>query len=104
MEKKSRRSGTDPVVALTLIFVVLKVMGLISWSCKFAFAKRSEAMKAPVGLSSDRTFLRKQNGGVSLRQLPVCRPMLNKCTTIIDKPCVQDYNKIIGKDDNKGMR
>ena len=32
MEKKSRRSGTDPVVALTLIFVVLKVMGLISWS------------------------------------------------------------------------
>ena len=30
--------------------------------------------------------------------------MLNKCTTIIDKPCVQDYNKIIGKDDNKGMR
>ena len=32
MEKKSRRSGTDPVVALTLIFVVLKVMGLILWS------------------------------------------------------------------------
>ena len=32
MEKKSRRSGTDPIVALTLIFVVLKVMGLISWS------------------------------------------------------------------------
>lgn len=32
MEKNSRRSGTDPVVALTLIFVVLKVMGLISWS------------------------------------------------------------------------
>ena len=25
---------------------------------KFAFAKRSEAMKAPVGLSSDRTVLR----------------------------------------------
>ena len=35
MEKKSKRygrSGTDPVVALTWIFVVLKVMGLISWS------------------------------------------------------------------------
>lgn len=32
MEKESRRSGTDPIVALTLIFVVLKVMGLISWS------------------------------------------------------------------------
>ena len=27
-------------------------------SDKFAFAKRSEAMKAPVGLSSDRTVLR----------------------------------------------
>ena len=27
MEKKSRRSGTDPVVALTLIFVVLKSNG-----------------------------------------------------------------------------
>ena len=35
MEKKTRqsgRSGMDPVVALALIFVVLKVMGLISWS------------------------------------------------------------------------
>ena len=74
-------------------------------SDKFAFAKRSEAMKAPVGLSSDRTVLRTaQDGGVSLRQVPVCIPMLNKCTIIIDKPCVQDYNKIIGKDDNKGMR
>ena len=40
---------------------------------KFAFAKRSEAMKAPVGLSSDRTALRTaQDGGVSLRQVPVC--------------------------------
>lgn len=35
MEKKAKRfgrSGMDPVVALTLIFVVLKAMGLISWS------------------------------------------------------------------------
>ena len=39
---------------------------------KFAFAKRSEAMKAPVGLSSDRTVLRQQDGGVSLRQVRVC--------------------------------
>ena len=38
---------------------------------KFAFAKRSEAMKAPVGLSSDRTVLRQQDGGVSLRQVRV---------------------------------
>ena len=41
-------------------------------SGKFAFAKRSEAMKAPVGLSSDRTVLRQQDGGVSLRQVRVC--------------------------------
>ena len=32
MEKKTKRSGMDPVVALTLIFVVLKATGLISWS------------------------------------------------------------------------
>ena len=33
MEKKKRsgRSGMDPVVALALIFVVLKAMGMISW-------------------------------------------------------------------------
>lgn len=34
MEKKAKRygrSGTDPIVALTLIFVVLKATGLISW-------------------------------------------------------------------------
>ena len=41
-------------------------------SDKFAFAKRSEAMKTPVGLSSDRTVLRTaQDGGVSLRQVRV---------------------------------
>ena len=39
---------------------------------KFAFAKRSEEMKAPVGISSDRTVLRQQDGGVSLRQVRVC--------------------------------
>ena len=32
MEKKAKRSGMDPIVALALIFVVLKAMGLISWS------------------------------------------------------------------------
>ena len=31
-EKKSHRSRTDPIVALVLIFAVLKVTGLISWS------------------------------------------------------------------------
>lgn len=94
-EKKSHQSRMDPIVALVLIFAVLKVTGLISWSwlwvfspiwitlcfhCYFssiwsvdeslkesgnfqfavfvlgrvwggtAFAKRSAAMKAPVGL------------------------------------------------------
>lgn len=32
MEKKSHRSRMDPIVALVLIFAVLKVTGLISWS------------------------------------------------------------------------
>ena len=36
---------------------------------KFAFAL---ATNIPVGCLSDRTFLRKQNGGVSLRQVHVC--------------------------------
>ena len=40
---------------------------------KFAFAKRSEAMKAPVGLSSDRTVLRQQDGGAAPRQVRVCQ-------------------------------
>ena len=38
----------------------------------FAFAERSAAMKAPVGLLSDRTVLRQQDGGASPRQVPVC--------------------------------
>ena len=41
---------------------------------KLAFAQRSGAMKAPVGLSSDRTVLRKQDGGVSPRQVTVGLP------------------------------
>ena len=39
---------------------------------KFAFAQRSGAMKAPVGLLSDRTVLRQQDGGASPRQVRVC--------------------------------
>ena len=43
---------------------------------KLAFAQRSGAMKAPVGLLSDRTVLRKQDGGALPRQatagLPRC--------------------------------
>ena len=36
---------------------------------KFAFVKRSETMKSPVGTLSDRTFLRKQDGGALPRQV-----------------------------------
>lgn len=32
MNKESKRPGMDPIVALVLIFAVLKVTGLISWS------------------------------------------------------------------------
>ena len=39
---------------------------------KFAFVKRSETMKSPVGTLSDRTVLRKQDGGASPRQVRVC--------------------------------
>ena len=39
---------------------------------KFAFAQQRGAMKAPVGLSSDRTVLRQQDGGASPRQVRVC--------------------------------
>ena len=35
---------------------------------KFAFVKRSAAMKAPVGLLSNKAVLRKQDGGESPRQ------------------------------------
>ena len=39
---------------------------------KFAFAQQRGAMKAPVGLLSDRTVLRKQDGGAPPRQVRVC--------------------------------
>lgn len=31
-EKRNKRFGRDPIIALTMIFVLLKVTGLISWS------------------------------------------------------------------------
>lgn len=31
-EKRNKRSGRDPIIALTMILVLLKVTGLISWS------------------------------------------------------------------------
>ena len=50
-------------------------MSLFRLPCgKLAFAQRSGAMKAPVGLLSDRTVLRKQDGGASPRQVTVVLP------------------------------
>ena len=31
-EKRNKRSGRDPIIALTILLVLLKVTGLISWS------------------------------------------------------------------------
>ena len=41
---------------------------------KLPFAQHSRAMKAPVGLLSDRTVLRKQDGGALPRQVTVAPP------------------------------
>ena len=50
-------------------------MSLFCLPCgKLAFAQRSGAMKAPVGLLSDRTVLRKQDGGASPRQVTAGLP------------------------------
>ena len=58
-----------------LFFFAGGVMGLFRLPRgKLAFAQRSGAMKAPVGLLSDRTVLRKQDGGASPRQVTVGLP------------------------------
>ena len=46
---------------------------------QFAFVERSRTMKAPVGLLSDRTVLRQQDGGASPRQVQVCLPLTMHC-------------------------
>ena len=46
-----------------VFFVFSCTLPKVTYSQKFAFAQRSGAMKAPVGLLSDRTVLRKQDGG-----------------------------------------
>ena len=52
------------------LFFVVCMMSLFRLPCgKLAFAQRSGAMKAPVGLLSDRTVLRKQDGGALPRQV-----------------------------------
>ena len=51
------------------LFFVVCNMSLFRLPCgKLPFAQRSGAMKAPVGLLSDRTVLRKQDGGALPRQ------------------------------------
>ena len=61
---------------------------------KFAFAL---ATNIPVGCLSDRTFLRKQNGGVSLRQVPVdiSHILGNLITVIFDYQILRKPLKIL---------
>ena len=57
------------------LFFIVCMMSLFRLPCsKLAFAQRSGAMKAPVGLLSDRTVLRKQDGGASPRQVTAGLP------------------------------
>ena len=61
---------------------------------KFAFAL---ATNIPVGCLSDRTFLPKQNGGVSLRQVPVdiSHILGNLITVIFDYQILRKPLKIL---------
>ena len=49
---------------------------------KFAFVERSGTIKAPVGLLSDRTVLRKQDGGAPPRQVPLYKTGKNRYNQI----------------------
>ena len=60
-----------PVCATALTESRYHVRSAHDFKVRFAFAQRSGAMKAPVGLLSDRTVLRKQDGGASPRQVTV---------------------------------
>ena len=55
---------------------------------KFAFAKRSAAMKAPVGLLSDRTVLRQQDGGALPRQVTFYAKESRLCKPCVEKPLI----------------
>ena len=55
------------------VFIVFScTLPKVTYSQKFAFAQRSGAMKAPVGLLSDGTVLHQQDGGTKSRQVRVC--------------------------------
>ena len=62
---------------------------------KFAFAQRSGAMKAPVGLLSDRTVLRQQDGGASPRQaqLTMHRMQTMQGKTRLSRRCAKSVQK-----------
>ena len=62
---------------------------------KFAFVKRSETMKAPVGLLSDRTVLRQQDGGALPRQvrLTMHRMQTMQGKTRLSRRCAKSVQK-----------
>ena len=63
---------------------------------KLAFAQRSGAMKAPVGLLSDRTVLRKQDGGASPRQVTAGLPRCSSRQGWPGRMPVQTVDDFIG--------
>ena len=60
-----KRAGTvQPSLFFAKVFIVFScTLPKMTYSQKFAFAQRSGAMKAPVGLLSDRTVLRSKMEG-----------------------------------------
>ena len=60
-----KRAGTvQPSLFFAKVFIVFScTLPKVTYSQKFAFAQRSGAMKAPVGLLSDRMVLRSKMEG-----------------------------------------
>ena len=61
---------------------------------KFRVCERSAARKAPVGLSSDRTVLRQQDGGAPPRQVPRLRAQRSKESPSGDFRCFSLTNTL----------
>ena len=66
-----RKFENKAIGAISIAPLMLVKAGLLSGKPFMAGVNKEEIMKAPVGLSNDRTVLRQQDGGVSLRQVPV---------------------------------
>ena len=62
IENKGQYPSFDLFVKVFLVFSC--TLPKVTYSQKFAFAQRSRAMKAPVGLLSDRTVLRSKMEGL----------------------------------------